>query len=111
MTDDPTAINLDMTTDVLQITWADGHVSRYAGAYLRRICPCASCRGHAPGEVEPPTWEQVRGVRVAGLQPVGAYAVQPTFDDGHATGIYSFTWLREHCPSVDDGLDAEGRGG
>ncbi len=105
----PTAIRLDPARSLLEIRWQDGHVSRYDGAYLRLVCPCAGCRGHAPGEVEPPAWSQVEGVQVRGASAVGAYALRFELSDGHATGIYTFEWLRGHCPSTRPGVDATGR--
>lgn len=101
----PTAVKLDVAANVLQITWSDGHVSRYAGGYLRFICPCAACRGHSPGEVEPPPWTQVKDVRITHVEPVGTYALAFTASDGHSSGIYSYSFLREHCPSTREDLD------
>ncbi len=97
--DVPTGIKLDLKSGVLEITWNDGHVSRYASAYLRQVCPCAQCRGHAPGEVEPPPLEAVADVRILHIRPVGSYAVRFDLSDGHETGIYSFAFLRENCPT------------
>ena len=105
----PTAIKLDVADSVLQITWSDGHVSRYDGAYLRFICPCAACRGHSPGEVEPPSWDSVKDTRVSHVAPVGTYALGFTLSDGHNSGIYSYSILREHCPSTQPPLDDRGR--
>jgi DUF971 family protein len=96
--DDPTAVRLDLKTNCLSITWADGHESAYDGGYLRMICPCAMCRGHAPGEVEPPTWEACKDTRATNVTLVGSYALRIDLSDGHGTGIYSFAWLRERCP-------------
>lgn len=104
-----TAINLDVAGNVLQITWSDDHVSRYAGAYLRQTCPCAECCGHVPGEKEPPPWSKVRDVRVTNVEPVGTYALRLTLSDGHSTGIYSYGHLRATCPSVRDDVDETGQ--
>lgn len=109
MSTDPQAITLDVRENVLTIEWTDGHVSTYDGAYLRLMCPCAKCRGHAPGEVVPPAWGDVEAVRVTGAEGVGTYALRLELGDGHDTGIYSYDWLREICPSTRDGLDARGR--
>jgi DUF971 family protein len=105
----PTAVNLDVGANLLTITWGDGHVSRYGGFYLRHLCPCAACRGHAPGEKPPPAWQEVKDVRVLGARAVGAYALQFDFSDGHATGIYAWTWLRDQCPSERADVDDVGR--
>ncbi len=80
----------------VHITWADGHESAYEGGLLRFICPCALCRGHAPGEVDPPAWEACKDVRVSHAAPVGQYALRFTMSDGHETGIFMYDLLREH---------------
>jgi DUF971 family protein len=97
----PTAIRVDVARNRLEIDWADGHKSACDGATLRLICPCAGCRGHAPGEVEGPTWEAVKSVRIRNAQAVGGYAIRFDFTDAHDTGIYSYDWLRERCPAAD----------
>ena len=53
--------------------------------------PSAEVRGHGPGQEVLQTGK--REVDIAALEPVGSYAVQPTFSDGHATGIYSWDYL------------------
>lgn len=102
MTDDlrdtPKTLRLDIASQRLVVGWHDGHESVFGGAYLRFICPCAGCRGHSPGEVEPPSWEQVKDVRVGGAAPIGGYGLQFAFSDGHGSGIYSFDRLRAACP-------------
>ena len=92
---EPRQIRLDPEKSLLEIRWGDDHVSRYEGAVLRWKCPCAMCRGHAPGEVEPPSFESVKDVRVRGAQAVGNYGLRFEFTDGHETGIYMFEVLRE----------------
>jgi DUF971 family protein/HPt (histidine-containing phosphotransfer) domain-containing protein len=94
----PAKLGLDLSTQRLTITWHDGHVSGYGGAYLRFLCPCAGCRGHAPGEVIPPSWEQVKDVRAVGASQVGGYALSILFSDGHGSGIYAYDRLRDACP-------------
>lgn len=105
----PTRIRLELPANRLSIEWADGHESAYDGAYLRMMCPCAKCRGHSPGEVEPPTWSDCKDVRVQHAAAVGAYALRLDFTDGHDTGIYSFDWLRENCPRGRADVDEIGR--
>ena len=94
----PTAVNLDVASNLLEVAWSDGLASRYSGGYLRHACPCADCRGHAPGEKEPPPWERCKDVRVSNVEPVGTYALRFTLSDGHATGIYTYEFLREVSP-------------
>lgn len=91
----PTAIRLDVAANQLAIDWSDGEATEYAGSYLRFICPCAGCRGHGPGQVPAPTEEQCANVKVTNAEAVGAYAVRFDFSDGHTTGIFTWTLLRE----------------
>lgn len=94
----PARMRLNREIGTLSIDWHDGHASVYRAAYLRFLCPCAGCRGHAPGDVIPPSWEQVRGVGLTGGSPVGGYALNLQFSDGHASGLYAFDRLRAACP-------------
>jgi DUF971 family protein len=94
----PKTLGLDLKTQVLTVEWHDGHTSVYPTNLLRFLCPCAGCRGHAPGEVPPPEWDAVKDVRATGAEQVGAYALQFTFSDGHSTGIYAYDRLRDACP-------------
>jgi DUF971 family protein len=96
--DVPGRLSLDLKVQRLVVGWLDGHESVYPGAYLRLVCPCAACRGHAPGEVVPPAWEQVKDVTVQDAVPVGGYGLQFSFSDGHSSGIYAFDRLRAACP-------------
>jgi DUF971 family protein len=100
VSDVPTAIRLDLAANEVHVTWADGLETHYSGPWLRHICPCARCRGHAPGEVEPPSLASVEDVRVLYVEAVGTYAVRFQLSDGHDTGIYSFAWLRSHAPAA-----------
>jgi DUF971 family protein len=82
---------------LVRVTWDDGHVGEYTREYLRGYCPCALCQGHG-GSIK-----FVEGVE-SGLQeisPVGNYAIQFAWKDGHSTGIYTFDYLRALCPCAD----------
>lgn len=79
---------------LLRITWEDGHVSDFPWAYVRGWCPCAVCQGHG-GERRYVHAENTDLVRI---EVVGNYALQLAWADGHETGIYSYTYLRELCP-------------
>ncbi len=88
----PTAIRNFNADACLEIDWDDGHHSRYSHEGLRVQCPCADCRGHTPDQAK-----VIRGkehVRVTHIELVGNYAVRIEFDDGHNTGLYTFTQLR-----------------
>jgi DUF971 family protein len=82
----------------LRILWGDGHESIYPVAFLRRSCSCAACvdewtgvRLLKPSQIT----EDVRPIRI---QPVGRYAINIEWSDGHKSGIYTFDYLRELCP-------------
>jgi len=80
------------------VKWTDNRESVYSHRELRLACPCAMCVDEWIGEnrLEPKT---VPGdVRVLDIRPVGRYALQFNFSDGHATGIYSYDKLRELDP-------------
>jgi DUF971 family protein len=99
MTQDAAAFpeTLELTDDesVLQIAWDDGHVSRHRLDVLRAACPCARCQGHSPEQSLNLKPEQFTGVRLTDLAPVGRYAYNLVFSDGHNTGIYTLRFLRE----------------
>jgi DUF971 family protein len=78
----------------LVLTWDDGHVSTFPLDYLRSWCPCANCQGHAPAS----KYLDLTGQELVGLEAVGNYAIAPTWQDGHNTGLYGFKMLRALCP-------------
>lgn len=89
----PTEIKLHRKSRLLEVSFEDG--SRYSlpCEYLRVYSPSAEVRGHGPGqEVLQLGKEQVNIERI---EPVGNYAVRLVFDDGHASGLYSFGFLHE----------------
>ena len=89
----PTAITLHQKSRVLEIAFSDGRSFRLPYEYLRVYSPSAEVRGHGPGQEVLQTGK--REVQVLSLEPVGSYAVQPTYSDGHSTGIYSWDYLYE----------------
>jgi prepilin-type processing-associated H-X9-DG protein len=104
----PASVKIHVSTGAgVDVVWADGHVSHYDFAYLRDECPCATCND----EREKKTTFAAAGPASAAVLPmfkpkttaqsahaVGNYAIQFTFTDGHATGIYSYDHLRTICP-------------
>lgn len=85
--------------DLFVVVWDDGHESYYPLETLRRRCPCASCSGEpdlfgrmamGPRQVYRPESFQLRSV-----EPIGNYALQPVWGDGHSYGIWTFEKLRE----------------
>ena len=87
----PTEIRLHQKSRLLEIAFADGKTFRLPYEYLRVYSPSAEVRGHGPGQE---VLQVGKGkVDIRSLDPVGSYAVQPTFSDSHATGIYSWEYL------------------
>ena len=82
----------------IRIKWADGHEGVYEARYLRLQCHCAACIEEWTGKqiVSPEGIpEDILPVRI---NPVGQYALQIEWSDGHSTGIYTFDLLRSLCP-------------
>jgi ATP-binding protein involved in chromosome partitioning len=82
----------------LRIVWADGHESRYPFELLRNHCPCAVCVDEWTGKRKNLVLLLPSNFRPLAVNPVGNYAIQISWSDGHNTGIYSFSGLRELCP-------------
>jgi DUF971 family protein len=89
----PTEIKLHQKSRVMEIAFSDGRGFRLPYEFLRVYSPSAEVRGHGPGQEVLQTGK--RDVEIRSLEPVGSYAVQPVFSDGHSTGIYSFEYLYE----------------
>jgi len=121
----PAKVKVHVSTGAgVDITWADDHSSHYDFAYLRQECPCAMCNDErqkkAQGQekdaqlkkenpslaVAPPTSSPLLPMfkpklTAAAAHAVGNYALRIDFNDGHATGIFSFDYLRTICPCSD----------
>ena len=89
----PAEIRLHQKSRVLEIAFSDGRSFRLPYELLRVYSPSAEVRGHGPGQEVLQTGK--RNVEIRSLEPVGSYAVQPVFSDGHSTGIYSWDYLYE----------------
>jgi len=87
----PTEIKLHQQSRVLEIAFDDGRSFRLPYEYLRVFSPSAEVRGHGPGQEVLQVGK--KDVEIRQVEPVGSYAIQPTFSDGHATGIYSWEYL------------------
>ena len=90
-TPQPSALTLHSKSRVLEIAFDDGAEYALPFELLRVYSPSAEVRGHGPGQEVLQTGK--RGVGITALDPVGNYAVQPTFSDGHTTGLYSWDYL------------------
>ena len=89
----PTGITLHQKSRVMEIAFSDGRSFRLPYEYLRVYSPSAEVRGHGPGQEVLQVGK--RNVEIRSMEPVGSYAVQPQFSDGHNTGIYSWEYLYE----------------
>tara|TARA_R110002072_G_scaffold284396_4_gene448617 strand:+ start:84645 stop:85040 length:396 start_codon:yes stop_codon:yes gene_type:complete len=87
----PTSIRLRKTSNVLELGYADGTCYTLPAELLRVYSPSADVQGHGKGQEV--LQHGKRHVRMTGIEAVGHYAVQLTFDDGHNTGIYSWDYL------------------
>ena len=87
----PTEIKLRQKSRLMELVFSDG--SRFELSYelLRVYSPSAEVRGHGPGQEVLQVGKS--DVDISTLEPIGSYAVQPTFSDGHSTGIYSWDYL------------------
>ena len=89
----PESITLHEKSRALELAFSDGARFRIPLELLRVCSPSAEVMGHGPGQEVLQTGK--RDVTVVDLQPVGNYAVQPTFSDGHNSGIYTWAYLYE----------------
>lgn len=96
----PTEIKLHQKSRVMEIHFSDDRRFELPYELLRVYSPSAEVRGHGPGQEVLQVGK--RDVDIVSLEPVGSYAVQPTFSDGHDTGIYSWDYLYELGANKDE---------
>ena len=111
----PVSISRD-PDDSIVIRWSDESTTRRTAIQLRNACPCATCREKKRGESakkEDPkqamslpilSKSEAQPLRVEHMHPVGTYAYQISFSDGHSSGIYPFAMLRDEITSVGESL-------
>lgn len=87
----PTDLKLHQKSRILEISFEDGSRFKLPTEFLRAYSPSAEVRGHGPGQEV--LQVGIENVNITNIEPVGTYAVCLHFDDGHATGIYSWDWL------------------
>lgn len=90
-TPQPTSITVHEQSRVLEVGFSDGQNFRIPFELMRVYSPSAEVQGHGPGQEVLQTGK--RDVQLTALEPVGNYAVQPTFSDGHDSGIFSWDYL------------------
>jgi DUF971 family protein len=91
MTKLPTELAVRQKSRVLDMTFEDGVSFSLPFEYLRVYSPSAEVRGHGAGQEVLQLGK--RDVNITALEPVGNYAVKPTFSDGHDTGLFTFDYL------------------
>ncbi len=87
----PESLTVHGQTKVLEIGFADGAHFRIPFELMRVYSPSAEVQGHGPGQEVLQTGK--RNVTIAEIEPVGNYAVKPTFSDGHESGLFTWEYL------------------
>ncbi|HET9820929.1 MAG TPA: DUF971 domain-containing protein [Burkholderiaceae bacterium] len=87
----PTALTVHQQSRELEVSFDDGASFRIPFELMRVYSPSAEVQGHGPGQETLQTGK--REVGIVGIEPVGHYAVQPTFSDGHDSGIFAWDYL------------------
>ncbi|MDE1171878.1 MAG: DUF971 domain-containing protein [Verrucomicrobium sp.] len=91
--------NVALIGEELAIAWSDGKESYLKLDALRKHCPCARCGGEpdllSPSPRRAPAPENPAAYRLRSWRVVGGYAFQPTWEDGHDTGLFTYRFLRE----------------
>jgi DUF971 family protein len=89
----PTEIKLHQKSRMLEIAFSDGQRFELPCEFLRVYSPSAEVRGHGPGQEVLQVGK--KNVEITDVQPVGSYAVQLVFSDGHDSGLYSWDYLHD----------------
>jgi DUF971 family protein len=107
MSTNPKDISVSRERREVHIRWHDGHESLYSFDLLRKECPCALCNDQRNKQsgfgglgltvLSGPVLKAGE-IQVTEVKPVGRYAINFVWSDGHDSGIYSYTFLRESCP-------------
>ena len=87
----PTEIKLHQKSRILEIAFEDGSVFELPCEYLRVYSPSAEVRGHGPDQGVLQVGKE--DVTITAIRPVGHYAIAPSFNDGHDSGIYTWELL------------------
>jgi DUF971 family protein len=95
----PNGVTLHSKSRELELAYEGGRNYRLSCEYLRVYSPSAEVRGHGPGQEVLQTGKL--NVGISAVKPVGNYALQLVFDDGHDTGLYSWDYLHELCVNRD----------
>ena len=96
----PSNIVVHQQSKVLELSYANGSTYRLPFELLRVLSPSAEVQGHGPGQETLQTGK--RDVLIASLEPVGHYALKPSFSDGHDSGLYSWDYLQYLCENQEE---------
>ena len=88
----PINIVVHQQSKVLELSYENGNTFRLPFEFLRVLSPSAEVQGHGPGQETLQTGK--RDVLIANLEPVGHYALKPSFSDGHDSGLFSWDYLQ-----------------
>ena len=91
----PTNVVVHQQSKVLELSYENGNTYRLPFEFLRVVSPSAEVQGHGAGEETLRTGK--REVLIANIEPVGHYALKPSFSDGHDSGLYSWDYLQFLC--------------
>lgn len=89
----PVELRVNQAKDLLTVKFDNGQIFHLAAEYLRVESPSAEVQGHSPQQRTFVPGK--RDVKIAAMEPVGHYAVRIMFDDGHDSGLYTWSYLRE----------------
>ena len=95
----PTNVIVHENSKVLELAYENGKNYRLPFEFLRVYSPSAEVRGHGPGQEVLQTGK--RDVAIVNLEPVGHYALKPTFSDGHDSGLFSWEYLYDLCENQE----------
>ena len=87
----PTEINFHQVSRILELSFEDGQRFNFTAEFLRVHSPSAEVKGHGPGQETLQLDKQ--DVNISNIEPVGHYALKLVFDDGHDSGLFSWTYL------------------
>ncbi len=96
----PTEIKFHKQSKLLDIAFSDGKAFQFSCEFLRVHSPSAEVGGHGPGQEVLQTGKKT--VTIVRIEPVGNYAIQLHFSDGHNTGLYSWDLLRRYGLNQDE---------
>ncbi len=95
----PNNVVVHQQSKVLELSYENGNIYHLPFEFLRVLSPSAEVQGHGPGQETLQTGK--RDVLIANLEPVGHYALKPSFSDGHDSGLYSWDYLHFLCENQE----------